>query len=75
MNVPLILKVREIIFFVWGKTYNVAFLGIFDFQNQRCLGIFMSQREREREREREKRERERESYSESESESMRERER
>jgi hypothetical protein len=28
-NVPLILKVLEIIFVVWGKTYNGAFLGVF----------------------------------------------
>jgi hypothetical protein len=27
--VPLILKVLEIIIFVWGKTYNGAFLGVF----------------------------------------------
>jgi hypothetical protein len=27
--VPLILKVLEIIFFFWGKTYNRAFLGVF----------------------------------------------
>jgi hypothetical protein len=74
MNVPLILKVREIIFFVWGKTYNVAFLGIFRLSESEVPWYFYVPK-RERERGREKKERERESYSESESESMRERER
>ncbi len=57
-NVPLILKVREIIFFagipkkcpiMCFETNNFP-----HFHNQRCIGIYMSQREREGERERER---------------------
>ncbi len=69
INVPLILKVRDIIIFFAGKTCNGAFQkgrgplekpqemphymfcprqknNFQDFQNQRCIGIFMSQRRR-----------------------------
>ncbi len=51
-NVPLILKVREIIFFT-GKIPHYKFCprqnnNPLHFQNQRYVGIFMSLRERER---------------------------
>jgi hypothetical protein len=101
INVPLILKVRDINFFLrvkhnWAFHYAQDNLGVkmvsapskhpekcpsiffapdkkitknnHDFQNQRYIGIFMSQREKERKREREREiKRERESERESKS--------
>jgi hypothetical protein len=63
IKVPLILKVREIIFFagILKKCSIMCFEknNFPHFQNQRCIGIFMSQRERERGRESEMAERQR----------------